>query len=435
MINTNADRETRTVATMTQDQFIASETDLVLDHCIACGKCVEICPMWPHSGAKDVPADEVTRGIVSLLRSAEPSEAATAFLSACSGSARCRDICPEGLDPVKMMRVAKVHQNVLEGQKTPKSDYKLMDLSRQLQLGPTEPRWFTRRPPADARAELVFYMGCNVMRTPHIALTVMDLLDRLGVDYATVGGGANCCGIKQFRVGLAAAETVARNTIDNFATLQPKEVVSWCPTCEVHFTDFGANYVEHEFPINHLSKFLLSRLADLRPLFQPLPLRVVLEGHAPLHPGDSVNDDITTILSAIPGLDVVPTEQHVYGYQCNALSVQSAIDAALDQVISETRRVEADTLVSVYHGCHRHLVKAAIDRGEPFEVVNWVSLIARALGQEREDRYRAYAQLGEENLILEEALALDWGQGIPLEGLRQAIAWEFGSGAGAAKPW
>ena len=54
--------------------------------------------------------------------------------------------------------------------------------------------------------------------------------------------------------------------------------------------------------------------------------------------------------------------------------------------MSETRRVEADTLVSVYHGCHRHLVKAAIDRGEPFEVVNWVSLIARALGQEREDR-------------------------------------------------
>ena len=80
------------MATITQEQFIATETDLVLDHCTACGKCVEICPMWPHSGAKDVPADEVTRGIVSLLRSAEPSEAATAFLSACSGSALCRDI-------------------------------------------------------------------------------------------------------------------------------------------------------------------------------------------------------------------------------------------------------------------------------------------------------------------------------------------------------
>jgi Fe-S oxidoreductase len=228
---------------------------------------------------------------------------------------------------------------------------------------------------------------------------------------------------------------VSRNTIDNFASLKPQEVVSWCPTCEVHFTDFGANYIDHDFPINHLSKYLLRRLPVLRAQFEPLPMRVVLEAHAPLHPGDSVNEDITTILSAIPGLEVVPTEQHVYGYQCNAMASQSAIDAALDQVLAETRRVEADALVSVYHGCHRHLVKESIRRGESFEVVNWVSLIARALGQEREDRYRAYALLGDESAILEEATALDWGQGIPLVDLRRAVTWEFGDGPGAAKPW
>jgi hypothetical protein len=195
------------------------------------------------------------------------------------------------------------------------------------------------------------------------------------------------------------------------------------------------NYVEHEFPINHLSTYLLRRLDDLRALFQPLPIRVVLEAHAPLHPGDSVNDDIITILSAVPGLEVVPTEQHVYGYQCNAMSSQSAIDTALNQVLAETRRFEADALVSVYHGCHRHLVKEAAQRKESFEVVNWVSLLARALGQEREDRYRAYALLGDDSLILEEALTLDWGQGIPLDDLRKAISWEFGGGAAAAKPW
>jgi Fe-S oxidoreductase len=420
---------------VTQEQFLADQTALVLERCTACGRCVEVCPMWPHSAARATPTAEVTQGIVSLLRSGEPTAAARAFVETCSGSALCRDVCPEGIDPFNMMRTAKVRQNVLDGKRTPPSDYKLVDLSRQLQLGPREPRWFTRRPPADARADLVFYMGCNIMRTPHIALTVMDLLDRLGVDYATVGGGANCCGIKQFRVGLAAAETVSRNTVDNFASLHPTEVVSWCPTCEVHFTDFGANYVDHEFPINHLSKYLLRRLDDLKALFEPLPMRVVLEAHAPLHPGDSVNDDIITILSAVPGLEVVPTEQHVYGYQCNAMSSQSAIDAALDQVLSETRRVEADALVSVYHGCHRHLVKEAASRKEAFEVVNWVSLLARALGQEREDRYRAYALLGDDSLILEEALTLDWGQGIPLDDLRKAIDWEFGSEEVAAKPW
>jgi heterodisulfide reductase subunit D len=270
-------------------------------------------------------------------------------------------------------------------------------------------------------------MGCNIMRTPHIALTVMDIFDRLGVDYATVGGGANCCGIKQFRVGLPAAETVSRNTMDNFAALQPKEVVSWCPTCEIHFTDFGADYVEHEFPINHISRFLIRHLDRLRPLLRPLPMRVVLEAHAPLHPGDSVTADLTTILSAIPELEVLPTEEHVYGYQCNSIANQAAIDAALESVMTRTRQAGADVLVSVYHGCHRHLTKEAIRRKEPFEVVNWVSLVCRALGLEHVDRYRGYAMLGEENAILEEALALDAGSGIPIEKLREAIRWEFGT--------
>ena len=54
-----------------------------------------------------------------------------------------------------------------------------------------------------------------------------------------------------------------------------------------------------------------------------------------------------------------------------------------------------------------------------------MTLLARSLGSEREDRYRAYALLGEENAILEEAMALDWGQGISIDNLRQAIQWEF----------
>ena len=225
---------------------------------------------------------------------------------ACSGSALCRDVCPEGLDAYDLMRIAKVRQNVLAGKKPPASDYHLVDLSRRAQLGPIEPRWYTRRPPADARAEYVFYMGCNIMRTPHIALGVMAILDLLGLDYATVGGGANCCGIKQFRVGLPAAETVAQNTLTNFGSLQPKEVVSWCPTCEVHFNDFGASYLDREFPINHLSRLLVRHLDELRPLLQPLPMRVVVEVHAQLYEDDTVQQDIATLLSAIPGLEAGP---------------------------------------------------------------------------------------------------------------------------------
>ena len=412
---------------ISQEEFLQSETATILERCTACGKCVEVCPNWSFLSIEDDATAAVAGGIVGLLRNGLASDAAGRFVDACSGTALCRDVCPEGIDPYTMMRLANVKHAVAKGKRPPASDYHLIDLSLRTQIGPNEPRWFTRRPPAGARAEYVFYMGCNIMRTPHIALGVMAILDELGLDYATVGGGANCCGIKQFRVGLPAAETVSRNTMNNFATLRPKEVISWCPTCEIHFGDFGANYVERDFPINHLSRLLVRNLDRLRPRLRPLPMRVILEEHAQLHADDTVREDIPAVLGAIPGLEIIPTAQHVYGYQCAAIGLPEAQQAALEETMAEAHRVGADAIVSVFHGCHRHLVKAVARRREPFEVVNWVSLLCRSLGIEQVDRYRGYVTLGEEDAILEQALELDAGQGIPIQKLREAIHWEFGS--------
>jgi len=36
------------------------------------------------------------------------------------------------------------------------------------------------------------YLGCNVLKTPHIALLCLDVLDRIGTTYRVAGGPANC---------------------------------------------------------------------------------------------------------------------------------------------------------------------------------------------------------------------------------------------------
>lgn len=410
-----------------QREFLQAEKGAILARCTACGDCVRACPTLEHTAhARDEAPGQVAGGILRILRGEAGGPAASAFVEACSGSAKCRDVCPEGLDPYTMMRLAKLDLAVSRGARVPPSDYKLIDLSLQAQIGEAPPRWFTRRPPPGVRAEVVFYMGCNVMRTPHIVLTTMAILDKLGVNYHTVGGGANCCGIKQFRVGMDAAETVARNTLDNFSAFQPDEVISWCPTCTLHFTDFGANYVERDWDMTHVTRFLAERIDRLRPHLRPLPLRVVIEEHSDLAATGTVTDDVRALLDAIPELEIVPVEQHAYGYQCNAIADPAVVEAALDRLLAATRAVQACSLVTVYHGCHRQLVKLAAARREPFEVVNYVSLLARSLGIEQEDRYRRYAQLGDEDLILEQALLLqDDGSGVPVEDLRKAIRWEF----------
>src|SRR3546814_19111210 len=64
------------------------------------------------------------------------------------------------------------------------------------------------KPPVRAAGEypatppdIVFYTGCNILKTPHIALLVLDVLDALNVSYEVMGGVPTCCGIQQFKQG------------------------------------------------------------------------------------------------------------------------------------------------------------------------------------------------------------------------------------------
>src|SRR6202008_3383828 len=67
--------------------------------------------------------------------------------------------------------------------------------------------------------EVVFYTGCNILKTPHIALLFLDVLDLLGVDYEVMGGPGQCCGVYQFREGdFANTARVGYSTIDGLAS-------------------------------------------------------------------------------------------------------------------------------------------------------------------------------------------------------------------------
>src|SRR5215218_1898235 len=93
---------------VTQEEFLDAHAASMLSSCTACGKCIEVCPTREYNASKDEDPEAVARGILSILRSSEPSAAARIFIESCCGSARCRDVCPEGIDAYDMMRVAKV---------------------------------------------------------------------------------------------------------------------------------------------------------------------------------------------------------------------------------------------------------------------------------------------------------------------------------------
>src|SRR6202043_1286400 len=100
----------------------------------------------------------------------------------------------------------------------------------------------TEEPP-----DFVFYTGCNVLKTPHIALLALDIMDALGVTYEVMGGPSHCCGILQLRSGdVEMSGRMSSNSMEKLSRSRSGQVISWCPSCYVQFTELTLPTVERQ---------------------------------------------------------------------------------------------------------------------------------------------------------------------------------------------
>jgi Fe-S oxidoreductase len=74
-----------------------------------------------------------------------------------------------------------------------------INLLTALRFLPYEKRNFVRPPTNPEQKDLLLYLGCNVLRTAHLAETAIDVLKAMGFEFNAVGGPAYCCGIVHYR--------------------------------------------------------------------------------------------------------------------------------------------------------------------------------------------------------------------------------------------
>ena len=185
----------------------------MLDACTRCGKCVEACPSVEPAGISDAKSEDVIGGILELLRSGSGPEASRKWAQACTLSGQCIKACDYGVNPrflltMARLGMAKSGHELAERRRHGVEKYR--DTSRgvavlsRLQLD-TDVLERLGQGPASASApveapDFVFYTGCNVLKTPHIALLALDIMDALGISYQVMGGPSHCCGIRAAQV-------------------------------------------------------------------------------------------------------------------------------------------------------------------------------------------------------------------------------------------
>jgi heterodisulfide reductase subunit D len=251
--------------------------------------------------------------------------------------------------------------------------------------------------------DFVFYTGCNVLKTPHIALLCLDILDALGARYRVMGGPTHCCGVLQLRAG--DTETFGRfaaNTADKLSQSKSGQVLSWCPSCHVQFTEITLPTIEkmrgvRPFEMTPFMLYLKNRLDRLRPMLRDrVEMRIALHRHPGIAGVVAAAEDI---LASIPGIELIDLGQPAVGLMSNSLRVLPDYRRELQRAELEAARAAGvDALVAVYHSDHRDL--CAHERDWPFQIINILEVIGQSMGLRREDRYKRLKILQDADAIV-----------------------------------
>jgi heterodisulfide reductase subunit D len=416
----------------------------LLERCTVCGACVDICPMPAAAGIDATDAAGIARGVLEILRGAAQPAASARWASVCSGSGHCIPVCQHGVNPRFMLAMTRLAMQRRRDAAARRRDAftrfggmtKGVRVLSRMQL-PTEilSRFRVDDREEEARPDVVFYTGCNLLKTPHIALLCFDIMDALDIRYRVMGGPSHCCGVLQFRAGdLATSGRIAYRTIERLAGAVGGRALTWCPTCQVQLGEIVApGKTDTPLDLEPFVLFLHSRLDALRPL---LTRRVEKRVGLHEHPGVAgVSVAARAILEAIPGLEFVELAQPRVGYMCNTLNPLPAFKREVHRSqLQAAADAGATTLAGVYHACHREL--CSHERDWPFEVVNFLELVGESMGLERPDLFKRLSLMRDVDAVLTDRAELLAANHVDLDEARDVVLRDmFGEQEPSLRHW
>jgi len=298
----------------------------------------------------------------------------------------------------------------------------------------SEDRTWQLAVPADAPGPhaIVLYLGCNVLRTAHLVQTVTAVFDRLGLDYIAVGGPTYCCGIVHHQQGdTDAAGRINDHTLSLFERYQPEEVVMWCPSCIYFFDEI--RQTQFPFRVRHTTEFLVSQLPRVQ-FTKRTEATLALHAHSVGEARQREAEAAQTLLKAVPGLRYTEVDPEPrFGQSCTpAVQQQLGVSGWKNLVSAEIAKAKesgAGTLATLYHSCQREICGF---EDESIKVEHYLTVFARALGIEFEDKFKKYRLWQDPQRILADASPCQIANDIDPQKAESLVTTMVGASKGAA---
>ena len=252
--------------------------------CIQCSRCQDACPAYETGKELSPSALEINKRyfINSNTRSLIEGEAKEIPLTdwmlteeaawSCTTCGFCVEVCPVGNEP--MLDILRARQDlVMMESKFPKDAMETFDkienYGNPWGLSPQDrEKWMDGRDVPLIRekkeADVLYWAGCSGAydtRGKEISQSVVDVLNKAGVDFASLGNEETCTGDSARRIGNEYLfQMMATKNMETFEKYKFKKIVTQCPHClttlKNDYSELGASLdvVHHSQYISDLIK-------------------------------------------------------------------------------------------------------------------------------------------------------------------------------------
>jgi Fe-S oxidoreductase/nitrate reductase gamma subunit len=243
------------------------------DACTRCGRCQDNCPA--HLSEKPLSPKKVIQDLKDHLTlqgksssQKEPSEDQNQPIAgnvitedelwACTTCGACQEVCPVFVEVVDKVVDLRRYLVLMESRFAP--EVKLFFKNMETNYNPWTIGFATRGDWAkdlkvktlaeDSNVDFLFWVGCAGSfdeRNKRVSRTLVNLLEKAGVDFGILGTEEMCCGETARRMGNEyLAQILMQQQIELFNKYGIKKIITYCPHCfntfKNEYTQFGGVY-------------------------------------------------------------------------------------------------------------------------------------------------------------------------------------------------
>lgn len=355
--------------------------------CIACGQCVDACPIIEDTALSGLPSEVIMQEILDLFHMKRISDSARTRIYSCLFCNSCLAACPQGLLPGLALGTGKEILRRL-GDRPPKGVANIIALGdvlikngvssfRQKLENPEQ--LITKVSEISKPVKTILFASCFGLAEGAALYTTLKILERIDPGVCVVGGEENCCGELQFMAGKPDdGHRQFEKLISKLDALSPEQVVMFCPTCKM---TFDHHHPETGWSWHFVTDFIAEHIEKLGDLGE---VKSTVTVHDPCHYVRGVEpatDSARKILKAIPGIKI--NEMNNTGKDalcCGAYAIMGTGRPGFDfrdRRLKQARKTTADILGVYCPGCLTTLAEEGERMG--FQVKSILSILGDAL--------------------------------------------------------